>query len=66
MKSKKKYRFVFLHFMKKLGIKKNYSFIWLHQVLVVACGISDLHCSMQDLFYLRYVKSLATAHVKSQ
>ena len=25
-------------------------FIWLHQVLVVAHGVSDLHCGMRDLF----------------
>ena len=25
-------------------------FLWLHQVLVVAHGIADLHCSMWDLF----------------
>ena len=27
-----------------------FCFIWLCQVLVVACGMFDLHCSMQDLF----------------
>ena len=29
-------------------IKKKYLFIWLHQVLVVACRIFDLCCGMQD------------------
>ena len=33
--------FLTVSFFKKL------SFIWLLQVLVVACGIFDLHCSMQ-------------------
>ena len=26
-----------------------YLFIWLHQILVVACGIFNLCCSMQDV-----------------
>ena len=31
------------------SVLKNFVFIWLHQVLVGACGIIDLHCGMQDL-----------------
>ena len=31
-----------------------YLFIWLGHVLVVACRILSLHCSIQDL-YLQYV-----------
>ena len=35
-----------LSFKKK---KQIYSFIWLHQILVVACGIFELRFGMQDL-----------------
>ena len=28
--------------------KNIYLFIWLHQVLIAACGIFSLHCSIQD------------------
>ena len=31
--------------------KRFYLYIWLLQVLVVACGIFDLHCSMWYLLF---------------
>ena len=31
------------------GIKKNYLFSWLHQVVIAVCGIFDLGCSMWDV-----------------
>ena len=31
------------------SVLKNVVFIWLHHILVGACGIIDLHCGVQDL-----------------
>ena len=45
MKFKKKYRFVFLHFMKKLGIKKKL-FIYL-AAPSLSCGIWDFRSSLK-------------------